>query len=152
MVLLKFQDPLTSPRNITKKLFSHFSTCLLISTCDTCSSFPACSSFQEVVCSRAERLRGHRATHQVIFSYCPEKHPGQVCTFFFILLLHYYDFGMILTNFITPFILCSCCRVCLKRTESGDALPGEPCEGLPAERAGGSVIQAGPAERPADRV
>lgn len=39
-----------------------------------------------------------------------------------------------------------------QRTEGSDALPGEPREGLSAERAGGTVIQVGPAERPADRV
>lgn len=37
-------------------------------------------------------------------------------------------------------------------TEGSDALPGEPREGLPAERAGGSVVQGGPAGRPADGV
>lgn len=48
------------------------------------SSLPACSSVQEVVCSGAERLRGHRETHQVILPYCTEKHPGQVQALFFI--------------------------------------------------------------------
>lgn len=41
-------------------------------------SLPACSSVQEVVCSGAEGLRGHRETYQVLLSYRTEKHPRQV--------------------------------------------------------------------------
>lgn len=31
--------------------------------------------------------------------------------------------------------------VCLQRSQDSDALPGELCEGAPAERAGGSALQ-----------
>lgn len=59
-------------------MLPHLETCLLINTFVPCLSSLACSSFQEVVCSRAEGLWGHRATHQVILSYCAQKHPRQV--------------------------------------------------------------------------
>lgn len=54
----------------------------------------------------------------------------------------------------TSFFLTSspCVVVWSQCTEGSYALPGEPCEGLSAEWASGSVIQDGPAEWPADRV
>lgn len=67
---------ISKKRNL--KCVSHLETCLLINTFVPCLSSLACSSFQEVVRSGAEGLWGHRATHQVILSYCAQKHPRQV--------------------------------------------------------------------------
>lgn len=53
-------------------------------------------------------------------------------------------------NIVNPYCAFYC--VWPQCTKGSDALPGEPCEGLPAEWAGGSVIQDDAAERPADRV
>lgn len=39
-----------------------------------------------------------------------------------------------------------------QRAQGGDALPGQPREGQPPERAGGSALQVGPPQRSADRV
>lgn len=121
---------------------------------------PACSSIQEVVCSGAEGLWSHRETHQVVLSNRSEKHPGQVHTHCTIsspitvsFLKFWHDPHMCFTVLFFPLSSPSVVVVVWPQcTEGSDALPGESCQGLPAEWAGGSVIQDGPAERPADRV
>lgn len=66
--------------------------------------------------------------------------------------IYYFIYFHVIYYLFYPLSSASVVVVWPQRTEGSDALPGEPCEGLPAERAGGSVIQDSPAERPADRV
>lgn len=92
------------------KCGSHLETCLLINTFVPCLSSLACSSFQEVVCSGAEGLWGHWATHQVILSYCAQKHPRQVDRISETVLFYFFQKKMFMWCLSILSIFCSCCH------------------------------------------